>query len=133
MPGDDFPTIHVPPNGTAQGIIIRLGAKAAYLDLEVSDETGKPTEATAYFWRPDIDKGSDDWGISQTINANHKHFPVPPVPFGVTVEADGFEGWRHPGFEFQADKGLILLNSGQILKLSVRLRRAAVEKVSVPG
>jgi hypothetical protein len=124
MPGEVFPTVSVTPNRRIEGVVIKLGAKTAYLDIEVFDDVGQGTEATAHFWRPDQSKGPDDWGIAETISARHKRFPVPPTPFGLTISAEGYEQWRYPGYDKEEEKAFILLNSGQTVKLSVHLRKA---------
>jgi hypothetical protein len=48
---------------------------------------------------------------------------VPPVPFRLTVQADGYEPWHYGGKNWARKAGLITLKSGQTLSLAVRLQK----------
>jgi hypothetical protein len=123
MPGEEFPEVEVRRNAMAEGANIRLGAKAAYLDFDISDGTGRPESATVYFWRPDHDKGPDDWSYSVHADAHQKGVPVPPVPFGIKVEAEGFEPWVRGGGGSRTQQGFLRPKSGETRLLRIRLKR----------
>lgn len=130
LPGEQFPTVTVEANQIVQGLLLRLGQKGAYLRLHVSDGRGAAVRATVYFWRPDHDEirhrgvraKGDDWDCEEPVVAD-KPLLVPPVPIRIAVDAEGFQRWYYGGDQWDTDKGLITLNSGKTLDLSIQLQR----------
>jgi hypothetical protein len=118
MPGEKRPYFEVKEGKTTAGIVIQLGARAAYLSLDIADESGNPIETSLTLTRPDLGK----YGDYKTSAGAHQTLMVPPVPFRLQVEADGFRPWHYGSDEWLTDKGLIKLNSGATLNLSIRLR-----------
>jgi hypothetical protein len=114
-PGLDFPTITLKPGGDVSGAVIRLGVKAARLNLEIISQDGKPLDAALNFSRPDMQRGAYSVGVNSKVS-----LLVPPVPFKLTVEANGYQPW-HYGEE---STGLISLKSEQSLDITVRLKPA---------
>ncbi len=102
----------------SQGVTIRLGEKAAYLNIELTDENGTRLGGQLTFTR------DDQPGHYQRGTSGAESMMVPPVPFRLTVEAMGYESWHYGGENWQGNSGLIALKSGQSLNLAVRLRRA---------
>jgi Carboxypeptidase regulatory-like domain len=121
MPGEKEPFVEVMAGQTVANVVIQLGARAAFLSLYITDEKGSPTEAELSFSRPDLGKTGN---YERGGKSKEESLMVPPVPCRLTVEASGFEPWHYGGNEWQTDKGLVRLKSGQNLSLSVRLRRS---------
>jgi hypothetical protein len=120
MPGEQVARFDVVAGETTKNVVIRLGVKAAYLKLEVTDEYGQPVEASLSFSRPDLGKYGD---YRRSAGANDVIL-VPPVPFRLTVQAKGFQPWRYGGEHWEENAGLITLSSEQTLALTVRLKKS---------
>ena len=120
---DDLSMVSVKVNGgqATQGVTIRLGGKAAYLSIEMSDENGTRLPGQLIFTRDD-----DEYGRYQKGTIGAETIMVPPVPFRLTAEAQapGYLPWHYGGENWQSDSGLIKLKSGQSLDLNIRLKRA---------
>lgn len=114
-----------------QGITIQLGEKAACLNIKMTDEKGAPLGQidAVGTWH-----GPEHMGLTFTRDDQPGHYGmgwngggpimVPPVPFRLTAEADGYEPWHYGGENWQSNSGLITLKSGQSLNLDIRMRRA---------
>ena len=120
MPGMEISTFDVAAGKTTNNVVIHLGAKAAYLKLEVTDEYGQPVDAGLSFSRPDLGR----YGEYQRSARANDVILVPPVPFRLTVEAKGFQPWHYGGERWQDNIGLITLSSGETLALTVRLKKS---------
>jgi hypothetical protein len=120
MPGEQIPKLDVAAGETVRGVVIHLGARAAYLKLEVTDESGLPVDSNLSFSRPDLGRYGD---YRRSAKANDVIL-VPPVPFRLTIEAEDFEPWHYGGADWQTAKGLVRLKSGEVLALSIHLQRA---------
>lgn len=120
MPGEQVARFDVAAGETTGNVIIRLGAKAAYLKLEVTDEYGRPVNVSLSFSRPDLGRYGD---YRRSARANDMIL-VPPVPFRLTVEAKGFQPWHYGGLHWEDNTGLITLSSEETLALDVRLKKA---------
>jgi hypothetical protein len=130
MPGQDFPPkVMVKPGETTSDVVMRLGAKAAVVKFKVTDENGTPVNGRAVFQRPDLGEGGTLW---RSLGAEEV-LQVPPVPFRVTVNADGYASWHYGGSQWEGDQGLVRLQSGETLELSVRLRPGAPRPTSTTG
>jgi hypothetical protein len=118
VPGGPPPEFDVAEGETVRNAVIHLGAKAAYLKLEVTDEAGAQVNAGLLFSRPDLGRYGD---YRRSAKANDVIL-VPSVPFRLTVEAKGFQPWRS-GEDPQNKDGLIALKSGETRTLTIRLRK----------
>jgi len=100
-------------------VIIRLGAKAAYLNVDITDPDGKPPAdpASLVFSRDDIP------GTYKSGAGAKESVMVPPVPFRFAVEVSGYKPWHYGGDEWQGNKGLIALKPGESKNLTVHLVR----------
>lgn len=117
-PGQQFPTIYVKSGETTRGVVVRVGVKAAHLNYEVVDEDGKPVLGAFTFVRP------DQADRPYTTSALTKDdLLVPPAPFRVTFQAKGFKPWHYGGDQWQGKGGVISLKSGDVLNLTIHLRR----------
>jgi Carboxypeptidase regulatory-like domain len=112
-PGMKFPWVSLKEGAATEGVVIRLGAKAARINLNITSRDGTPQDAALAFTRPDMpESGSYKVGVSAKASVL-----VPPVPFRLAVEAKGFKSWHYEANQ----TGLISLKPGEILNLSVRL------------
>ena len=120
---DDLTMVRVKVVGaeSSRGVTIRLGEKAAYLSIEMTDENGTRVPGHIMFTRDD-----DQYGRYQQGTTGAETIMVPPVPFRFTAEAQapGYLPWHYGGENWQSDSGLIKLKSGQSLRLDIQLKRA---------
>lgn len=129
------PWVKVEAENTTE-VVIQKGPSSASLELSVTDENGMPkTDYTLQFNRvdlgkigvfgttPDFPHGAKDPPMRADWPHGLKPLPilVPPVPFRLTVNADGYEPWHYGGKNWAGKSGLITLKSGQNLTLAVRL------------
>jgi hypothetical protein len=115
VPGETMPKVDVVAGGVVRNVVVRLGAKAAYLKFDVTDEGGTPISAYLSFSRPDLGR----FGDYRTSMPVSKSVMVPPVPFRLVVVAKGYESWHYTG---EKDH-LIMLRSGETLSLHIRLKK----------
>jgi len=108
--------IQIKASEEIKDIRIRLGEKAARLDIEIVTEDGKALEkgATLFFTRPDQPERPYNRGARST-----ESLLVPAVPFHLAVQADGYKVWHCGG----NPNGLLSLNPSETFLLSVRLER----------
>jgi hypothetical protein len=94
---------------------IELGKRAAHLNIQIVTENGKPLDsgATLVFSRP------DQFSSYSRRATNSEVILVPPVPFRITVKADGYKAWHYSG----SRNGLIQLKSGEKFDILVRLEK----------
>ncbi len=129
-PGEKMPNkVLVAVGQTTEGAVIQMGERAGYLALTVQDEKGTQlkTGFTVTFSRPDQPGGDQGPNVDP-----HKGLPldyakplmVPPVPFRVTINRDGYQPWHYGGSQWQSDAGLIHLKSGEVFALKVDLQLA---------
>lgn len=105
---------------TVTGLTVKMGARAAYLKLSVTDENGKRLAAQLRFTRDD----QPDQYLGTATNLDGEvSMMVPSLPFRLAVEEDGYEPWHYGGANWQGKAGLITLKSGHTLTLNVRLRK----------
>ena len=119
--------VEVKPGGVTSGVTIQLGPKDAHLKVDATDEKGVPVQVGYQLDRDDM-PGPYSTGVPTDPRVVGMGFIngmmlVPPVPFRLTVLADGFEPWHYGGANWQGKAGLITLKSGQTLSLAVRLRK----------
>lgn len=119
MPGEKEPFVEITSGQTVENVVIQLGARAATLNLDITDENGAPIDAQASFSRPDLGKVGN---YERSVKSKDS-LMVPPVPFRMTVEARGFEAWHYGGSRWESDEGLLRLKPEQNFTLSIKLRR----------
>jgi hypothetical protein len=125
MPRERMPHVAVRAGQVATGVVVQLGAKAAKLKFNISDENGAAVAASLTFSRPDLDLARPeikDYGAFNSSVPLGGEIMVPPVPFRLTVHADGFAPWHYGGADWLLDSGLIKLRSGETMTLNVQLR-----------
>jgi hypothetical protein len=110
--------IEISPGKVIANVVLQLGLRAAYLQLDIADDDGTPVDGELLFDRLDI-----PGPYSRGVRAKER-FMVPPVPFRVTFEAGGFLPWHYGEEKWQSKAGLITLKSGETLHLSIRLKRS---------
>jgi hypothetical protein len=120
MPGEQLPKFDLLVGQTLTNVVIRLGAKAAYLRVHIRDENGLPISAGLLFSRPDLGQ----YGDYQRSSKGDDLILVPPVPFRLTVEEKGFRLWRYGEDDQQKGGDLITLRSGQTLRLTITLKKS---------
>jgi hypothetical protein len=103
--------------GKAAEVTLKRVAKAARLKINVTDENGKPLGGYFVFTRED-EPGDYSMGASP-----EESILVPPLPFRLTVGADGYADWHYGGANYAGKAGRITLKSCQTLTLAVRLRK----------
>jgi Carboxypeptidase regulatory-like domain len=99
-------------------ITIKRGARSARLKVHITDENGNRMGAGLTLTRED--QAGENYGMGTDGEVS---MLVPPVPFRVMIDADGYEPWHYGGANWQSKGGLITLKSGQTLSLAVRLRK----------
>lgn len=120
-----LPKITVFNKRVTEGVVIRLGAKAARLVARVVDaETGEPIEGVeVVLARADNPEVYLSFGLNRENGGLDRL--VPPIPFKLTVSAPGYKDWYF-GDDGSASKAQVLsMSPGAIQELSVYLRREA--------
>ena len=117
LPGQEPKKIVVDANAPIPDILLRLGPKAAHLDLEILDEAGSPVEGPAQviFTRPDIP------GEYRVGSNNVLSMLVPAVPFTIAIEVKGYARWTYSNGN-QADPKIISPRSGESIKVEAHLK-----------
>lgn len=107
--------VSVAAGNVTSGIVLQLGPKAAFLKFDLSDSQGRPvSSAVATFTRDDT-PGS----YKRTIQ-NGGTIMVPPVPFHLSIEEEGYRPWMYRGATGRNNGAEIRLTSGQSLELKVQ-------------
>jgi hypothetical protein len=123
VPGANTPVSMKVVAGKATGnIVLHLGQRSAYLQLDVSADEGAPAGGALLFDRLDI-----PGPYIRGVLANDK-IMVPLVPFRLTFQAEGYLPWHYGGESWQTGAGLIKLKSGETLHLAIRVKRALPSK-----
>jgi Carboxypeptidase regulatory-like domain len=118
LPNDQSLVVVKVEAGQTTTITIKRGARSAHLKVHITDENGNRMGAGLTLTRED--QGGENYSMGTDGEIS---MLVPPVPFRVTVDADGYEPWHYGGANWQGKAGLITLKSGQTLSLAVRLRK----------
>jgi hypothetical protein len=130
MPGQDLPPkVTIRPGETTSGATIRLGVKAAILKFMIADENGTPIAAAGQFQR--LDSGHEG-PLGHSLRSD-EILLVPPVPFRFTVDSEGYAPWHYGGSKWEADEGVVRLQSGQTLEVPVRLRLGEPSPTATTG
>ena len=103
-------------------MVVRLGAKAARLNIEITDEDGADLNrgVELIFTRLDM-PGNYQMGAKA-----RESLQVPPVPFRLRAEAKGYVAWYYGGDNWEAKDGLISLKSGESLTVAISLRHSKI-------
>lgn len=119
-PGSNTPMeIEVAPGKLSTGLVLRLGARAATLRLDIANEEGSPLSGTISFVRPDL-PGPYKRGVN-----SGDEILVPPVPFRLTFDAPGYLSWHYGGNGWLGKDGLMTLKSGETLTITIRARHSS--------
>jgi hypothetical protein len=119
--------VEAKPGAVTSGVILQLGPKAAYLKVDATDEKGVPVQVGYQ-----LDRDDTPGPYSTSVPSDPRLVGVgfikgvmlvPPVPFRLTVVANGYEPWHYGGANYAGKDGLITLKSGQTLTLTVRLSK----------
>ena len=122
VPGQRIPKVDVKTGEAIRDVVVQLGARAANLNLLITDEAGTPLPAGSLeASRPDLPNS----GILRRGVRGKESLPVPPVPFRLTIKVEGYLPWHYGDGDWQGKAGLISLKSGESLTLTVCLRRKA--------
>ncbi len=108
-------------------VTIHLGPKSAYLKVTATGEDGVSVPVGYQLDRDDV-PGPFNTSVPTDprlvgVGFINGVMLVPPVPFRLTVQADGYEPWHYGGKNWAGKAGLITLKSGQTLSLAVRLHK----------
>ena len=118
-PGERVPVkIKIIPGKVTPDVVLQLGLRAAYLQLDVTDEDGTPVNGGLSFDRLDI---PGPYGTSVSAK---ELLMVPPVPFRLTFEAAGYLPWHYGGDRWRANAGLITLKPGETMHLPIHPKRS---------
>jgi len=115
-PGQKTPNkVQVKGGQTTASAVIRMGERAARLNIKIEDERGAPLSSAAelVFTRPDM-PGEYSRGVNSKIS-----LLVPPVPFTLAVRAEGYEPWHYAATQDR----LLRLRPRQTFDLTVTLKR----------
>jgi Carboxypeptidase regulatory-like domain len=115
MPGQSKPTIDVRAGETLRDVTIKLGTKAAYIELTVLDVGGQIVSCGLIFARPDFPGAS---GIYRTSFAGKGRVTVPAVPFSLSIDCEASPTWS---YRDEAGSNLIHLQPGEVIDLVAQL------------
>jgi hypothetical protein len=118
LPNDQSLVVMKVEAGQTTSLTIKRGARSAHLKVHVTDENGSRIGAGLRLTREDQPGGDYITGTDGDVS-----MLVPPVPFRVMVDEDGYEPWHYGGANYASKAGLVTLKSGQTLTLNVRLRK----------
>ncbi len=117
-PGERTPVkIKITAGKVTPNVVIQLGLRAAYLQLDVTDEDGTPVDGGLSFDRLDM-PGPYSRGVSA-----RELLMVPPVPFRLTFKAAGYLPWHYGGDRWRTNAGLITLKPGETMHLPIHPKR----------
>ncbi|QHN04758.1 carboxypeptidase regulatory-like domain-containing protein [Granulicella sp. WH15] len=122
MPGERKPVVNLHVDEAIHNTVIQIGPKAAYLQLNIHDESGNPLQATLNLSRPNMGHSGD----LSSSKPEDGVFPVPPVPFHVGVFALGYEPWDYADADSNDRDGLLRIRSGETLNLDICLHKDTV-------
>ena len=111
--GEQTPKVNVAPGMQTQDVVIKLGPKAATLQLDITQSDGSAVVGTAQleFTRDDI-----PGPYSVGARPHHTMFVPSLVPFRFSVTVPGYQPWNSP---------LITAQGGETLNIAVHLERMA--------
>jgi hypothetical protein len=117
MPGQSKPKIDVSAGETLRDVTIKLGTKAAYIELTIMDVGGQIVSCGLKFWRPDLPGASATF---RTSFAGKGRVTVPAVPFSLSIECEGSPTWS---YRDEAGSNLIHLQPGEVINLVAQLHQ----------
>lgn len=107
--------VSVTAGNVTSGIVIQLGPKAAFLKFDLSGSQGRPISSAVATFRRDDMPGD----YKRTIQ-NGATIMVPPVPFHLSLEQEGYRPWIYRGATGRDNRAEIRLTPGQSLELKVQ-------------
>lgn len=115
-PGENTPVkVLVKAGRATEDVKVQLGERAARLNIRITTDDGKPLKgATVFFTRPDQPERPYNRGVR-----SEESLLVPPVPFHLMVEAEGYKAWQYAA----SATALISLKPGEVFDLTVWLER----------
>jgi hypothetical protein len=118
MPGQKTMKVLVSAQKETADVNLKLGEKAARLQLEIVDDSGAPITDTAelVFTRPDLP------GYYRLATGDSASLLVPPVKFHLSINVPGFKQWN---YENKETNGMLQPKSEEIIKITAHLARAA--------
>ena len=117
MPGQSKPKIDVRSGETLRDATVKLGTKAAYIELTVLDVGGQIVSCGLKFARPDLPGASATF---RTSFSGKGRVTVPAVPFSLSIECEGAPAWS---YRDEAGSNLIHLQPGEVLNLVAQLHQ----------
>jgi hypothetical protein len=115
---DDRPVkVSVVEGVLTNDVVIRLGAKAARLHLEITDANdSRPAGGiNLVFSRDDMP------GEYRTSARANESLLVPAIPFRFSVEVPGFKPWHYGGDAWKDNSGLVVLKPDESKTIVIRL------------
>lgn len=113
-------TVKVEDGHTTDGVTLEL-ARYATLKLSIRNEQGEPVGASLVFTR--ADNPQQPYSVGSDLSGNTAML-VPPTPFRLQIQADGYEVWRYEVSAGGKRSSLLRLRAGETFELTVRLKRA---------
>ena len=110
MPGQDKPKVRLSLGEAKDKIVIKLGAKAAYLDITYREPEGSHSKVDLTFVRPDMP------GYYKRSFFAGESVPVPPVPFRFWATDEKNRRWTYRGVN---DTDLIELHPGEHIEIEI--------------
>jgi hypothetical protein len=130
VPIDQIPKLSIAERKTITGVILQLGQRAARLEGNIREAvTGQEIKhATITLHRAD---NPELLYRTSTEESHHGKFKlvVPPVPFTLEVESEGYECWTYGGDRVQKAEP-IKLNQGESKNLQIALHKRCVHNFS---
>jgi hypothetical protein len=118
-PGDRTPVeIKITAGKVSPNIVLQLGLRAAYIQLDITNDDGSPLGGALSFDRPDI-PGPYRRGVSA-----NELLMVPAVPFRLMFEAVGYLPWHYGGERWRGNSGFITLKPGETMHLQIHPKRS---------
>src|SRR5205085_12183279 len=117
----ESPSVTLLDSQVVDGVIIRFGPKSARLKGRIIDAiTKKPIQNAGVTLRR-ADNASSLYGFSSESKFS---VLVPPIPFTIEVEADGYEDWKYSNDGSAKHADALLLASGATKDLTIALHPA---------
>ncbi len=118
-PGERVPVkIKIVADKVTPNVVLQMGLRAAYLQFDIADDDGTPVSGEMLFDRLDM-----PGPYSRAVSAKEL-LMVPPVPFRLTFECQGYLPWHYGGDRWRASAGLITLKPGETMHLPIHPKRS---------
>lgn len=110
--GEEVHKIDVAPGAHIQSFVIRLGARAATLHLEITQSNGAPLAGAVV----ELTRADDTGPYSESAKPSQTMLVPSLVPFRIAVTAPGYKAWESQS---------MTAHPGETLNIAVHLERAA--------